>query len=89
MGRRRGGHASCRALPRKGEALGRCAWLCALTLPPFLQCLCLSPTYELALQTGKVIEQMGQFYPALKLAYAVRGNKCECLFLKEPSPEVW
>lgn len=42
-----------------------------------LQCLCLSPTYELALQTGKVIEQMGKFYPELKLAYAVRGNKCE------------
>ncbi|XP_054104677.1 ATP-dependent RNA helicase DDX19B isoform X10 [Callithrix jacchus] len=41
------------------------------------QCLCLSPTYELALQTGKVIEQMGKFYPALKLAYAVRGNKLE------------
>lgn len=42
-----------------------------------LQCLCLSPTYELALQTGKVIEQMGKFYPELKLAYAVRGNKRE------------
>ncbi|XP_037590071.1 ATP-dependent RNA helicase DDX19A-like [Cebus imitator] len=41
------------------------------------QCLCLSPTYELALQTGNVIEQMGKFYPELKLAYAVRGNKCE------------
>lgn len=41
------------------------------------QCLCLSPTYELALQTGKVIEQMGKFYPELKLAYAVRGNKCK------------
>lgn len=41
------------------------------------QCLCLSPTYELALQTGKVIEQMGKFHPELKLAYAVRGNKCE------------
>ncbi|XP_045845056.1 ATP-dependent RNA helicase DDX19B isoform X1 [Meles meles] len=41
------------------------------------QCLCLSPTYELALQTGKVIEQMGKFYPQLKLAYAVRGNKLE------------
>ncbi|XP_072011293.1 ATP-dependent RNA helicase DDX19B isoform X1 [Engystomops pustulosus] len=39
------------------------------------QCLCLSPTYELALQTGKVIEQMGKFHPELKLAYAVRGNK--------------
>ncbi|XP_055991988.1 ATP-dependent RNA helicase DDX19A isoform X2 [Sorex fumeus] len=41
------------------------------------QCLCLSPTYELALQTGKVIEQMGKFYPELKLAYAIRGNKLE------------
>uniref|UniRef100_A0A2K6UFE0 RNA helicase n=1 Tax=Saimiri boliviensis boliviensis TaxID=39432 RepID=A0A2K6UFE0_SAIBB len=41
------------------------------------QCLCLSPTYELALQTGNVIEQMGKFYPELKLAYAVRGNKLE------------
>uniref|UniRef100_K7FCW1 RNA helicase n=1 Tax=Pelodiscus sinensis TaxID=13735 RepID=K7FCW1_PELSI len=41
------------------------------------QCLCLSPTYELALQTGKVIEQMGKFHPELRLAYAVRGNKLE------------
>ncbi|KAG9268996.1 ATP-dependent RNA helicase DDX19A isoform X1 [Astyanax mexicanus] len=39
------------------------------------QCLCISPTYELALQTGKVVEQMGQFYPEVKLAYAIRGNK--------------
>ncbi|KAL7864202.1 hypothetical protein AOLI_G00156220 [Acnodon oligacanthus] len=41
------------------------------------QCLCISPTYELALQTGKVVEQMGRFYPEVKLAYAVRGNKME------------
>uniref|UniRef100_A0A8B9HA16 RNA helicase n=1 Tax=Astyanax mexicanus TaxID=7994 RepID=A0A8B9HA16_ASTMX len=39
------------------------------------QCLCISPTYELALQTGKVVEQMGQFYPEVKLAYAIRANK--------------
>ena len=39
------------------------------------QCLCLSPTYELALQTGKVVESMGQFLPNLKVAYAVRGNR--------------
>ena len=39
------------------------------------QCLCLSPTYELALQTGKVIESMGKFLPNLKVAYAVRGNR--------------
>ncbi|XP_030624435.1 ATP-dependent RNA helicase DDX19A isoform X2 [Chanos chanos] len=41
------------------------------------QCLCVSPTYELALQTGKVIEQMGKFYPEVTLAYAIRGNKLE------------
>ncbi|XP_072552956.1 ATP-dependent RNA helicase DDX19A [Salminus brasiliensis] len=41
------------------------------------QCLCISPTYELALQTGKVVEQMGKFYPEVKLAYAIRGNKME------------
>uniref|UniRef100_A0A673BUW5 RNA helicase n=1 Tax=Sphaeramia orbicularis TaxID=375764 RepID=A0A673BUW5_9TELE len=41
------------------------------------QCLCISPTYELALQIGQVIEQMGKFYPEVKLAYAIRGNKLE------------
>uniref|UniRef100_A0A2K5CT07 RNA helicase n=1 Tax=Aotus nancymaae TaxID=37293 RepID=A0A2K5CT07_AOTNA len=44
------------------------------------RCLCLSPTYELALQTEKAIEQRGTFYPSaeeLKLACAVRGNKLE------------
>ncbi|KAB5546617.1 hypothetical protein PHYPO_G00074100 [Pangasianodon hypophthalmus] len=41
------------------------------------QCLCISPTYELALQTGKVVEQMGRFYPEVKLAYAIRGNRIE------------
>ncbi|XP_067872916.1 ATP-dependent RNA helicase DDX19A isoform X2 [Heterodontus francisci] len=41
------------------------------------QCLCLSPTYELALQTGQVIEQMGKCCPDIKLAYAVRGNRLE------------
>ncbi|XP_063065334.1 ATP-dependent RNA helicase DDX19A [Engraulis encrasicolus] len=38
------------------------------------QCICLSPTYELALQTGKVVEDMGQFYPEVKVAYAIRGS---------------
>uniref|UniRef100_A0A4W3GN58 RNA helicase n=1 Tax=Callorhinchus milii TaxID=7868 RepID=A0A4W3GN58_CALMI len=41
------------------------------------QCLCLSPTYELALQTGQVIELMGKQSPDIKLAYAVRGNRLE------------
>ncbi|XP_059903679.1 ATP-dependent RNA helicase DDX19A [Gadus macrocephalus] len=39
------------------------------------QCLCIAPTYELAVQIGHVIEQMGKFYPEVKLAYAVRGNR--------------
>ncbi|KAM7411298.1 hypothetical protein PAMA_021338 [Pampus argenteus] len=41
------------------------------------QCLCISPTYELALQIGQVIEQMGKFCPDVKLSYAIRGNKVE------------
>ncbi|XP_060750538.1 ATP-dependent RNA helicase DDX19A [Tachysurus vachellii] len=41
------------------------------------QCLCISPTYELALQIGKVVEQMGKFYPEVKLAYAIRGNRID------------
>ncbi|XP_062871538.1 ATP-dependent RNA helicase DDX19A isoform X2 [Trichomycterus rosablanca] len=41
------------------------------------QCLCICPTYELALQTGKVVEQMGKFYSEVKLAYAIRGNRLE------------
>lgn len=47
----------------------------------FFQCLCISPTYELALQTGKVITQMGKFYPEVTLAYAVRGHKSKWLKL--------
>lgn len=45
--------------------------------PLLFQCLCVSPTYELALQTGKVIEQMGKHYPEVQLVYAIRGNKCK------------
>ncbi|XP_031701030.1 ATP-dependent RNA helicase DDX19A [Anarrhichthys ocellatus] len=41
------------------------------------QCLCISPTYELALQIGHVIEQMGEFCPDVKLAYGIRGNRLE------------
>ena len=45
------------------------------TTKHYPQCLCLSPTYELALQTGKVVETMGKFLPNLRVAYAVRGNR--------------
>ena len=37
--------------------------------------LCLSPTYELALQTGEVASRMSQFAPELTIRYAVRGEE--------------
>ncbi|XP_066111093.1 ATP-dependent RNA helicase DDX25 [Saccopteryx bilineata] len=40
----------------------------------FPQCLCLAPTYELALQTGRVVEQMGEFCVDVQVMYAIRGN---------------
>ncbi|XP_072333779.1 ATP-dependent RNA helicase DDX19A-like isoform X3 [Scyliorhinus torazame] len=41
----------------------------------YTQCLCLCPTYELALQTGQVIEQMGVYCTDIRVGYAVRGNR--------------
>jgi len=38
------------------------------------QVLCLSPTYELALQIGEVASKMSQFCPDLTIRYAVRGE---------------
>lgn len=55
----------------------RCAWwlVWALGPPPSLsQCLCLAPTYELALQTGRVVERMGKFCVDVQVMYAIRGN---------------
>jgi len=39
------------------------------------QVLCLSPTYELALQTGEVASKMSQFAPEITIRYAVRGEE--------------
>lgn len=39
------------------------------------QVLCLSPTYELALQTGNVAKQMAQFCSDIRIKYAVRGEE--------------
>lgn len=39
------------------------------------QVLCLSPTYELAIQTGEVAAKMSQFCPEIKLKFAVRGEE--------------
>ncbi|KAJ8684387.1 hypothetical protein QAD02_020179 [Eretmocerus hayati] len=41
---------------------------------PHPQVLCLSPTYELAIQTGEVAARMSQYCPEIKLKYAVRGE---------------
>lgn len=40
----------------------------------YTQALCLSPTYELAIQTGEVAAKMAQFCPEIKIRYAVRGE---------------
>merc|ERR1712241_249405 len=39
------------------------------------QVLCLSPVYELALQTGEVASKMSQFCSDLTIKYAVRGEE--------------
>ncbi|XP_055629576.1 DEAD-box helicase Dbp80 [Toxorhynchites rutilus septentrionalis] len=39
------------------------------------QVICLSPTYELAIQTGEVAAKMAKFCPEIKLRYAVRGEE--------------
>ena len=41
------------------------------------QVLCLSPTYELALQIGEVASKMSQFCPDLTMRYAVRGEEVQ------------
>jgi len=41
----------------------------------YFKVLCLSPTYELAIQTGEVAARMGQFCREIKLRFAVRGEE--------------
>lgn len=53
------------------------------TSPSLSQCLCLAPTYELALQTGRVVERMGKFCVDVQVMYAIRGNRS---MYKEASP---
>ncbi len=40
----------------------------------YVQALIVSPTFELALQIGKVIENMAKFLPHIQIAYAVRDR---------------
>jgi len=37
--------------------------------------LCLSPTFELAIQTGEVAKRMAQYCPEIKIRFAVRGEE--------------
>lgn len=39
------------------------------------QVLCLSPTYELAIQTGEVAAKMSQHRKDIQLRFAVRGEE--------------
>lgn len=47
------------------------------TTKSYPQVLCLSPTYELAIQTGEVLAKMSQFCPQIKLKYVLRGEECK------------
>lgn len=38
-----------------------------------VQCMCLAPTYELALQIGDVTKQMSKFMGDIRVVFAVRG----------------
>ena len=42
---------------------------------PHPQVLCLSPTFDLAKQTGSVLEKMAHFSPEIKMAYALKEHK--------------
>lgn len=39
------------------------------------QCICLAPTYELALQIGDVAKEMAKYMEGLSICFAVRGNR--------------
>ncbi|XP_058827662.1 DEAD-box helicase Dbp80-like [Topomyia yanbarensis] len=44
-------------------------------LQNYPQMICLSPTYDLAIQKGEVAAKMAKFCPEIKLRYAVRGEE--------------
>lgn len=45
------------------------------------QCLCLAPTYELAMQIGQVVKKMSEFLPEIKIRYAVKGERSKFFFV--------
>ena len=57
---------------------GNCIITILLSLFNFaVQCLCLAPTYELAVQIGEVIEKMSKYMTGLRMRYATRGERGE------------
>ena len=50
-----------------------------LIVPFHFKVICISPTYERAIQTGQMAEKMGKFWPEVKIGYAVRGERGEKL----------
>ena len=52
---------------------------CFYSLAPqsdsFLQVICLSPTFDLARQTGSVLETMLKFATEIRMVYALRGER--------------
>lgn len=45
------------------------------------QALCLSPTYELAVQTGEVVAKMASYCPDITIKYALRGEESKFLVI--------
>lgn len=45
------------------------------------QCLCLAPTYELAMQIGEVVSTMSQYMPDVRIRYALRGERSKSAFI--------
>ncbi|KAG4068666.1 hypothetical protein HA402_002357 [Bradysia odoriphaga] len=45
------------------------------TTKNYVQVVCLSPTYELAIQTGEVAAKMSQYRQDIQIRYAVRGEE--------------
>lgn len=46
-------------------------------LKNYPQIICLSPTYELAVQTGTVIAKMSSYLPDIKMRFVIRGEENE------------
>ena len=67
--------------PAKKHPQVRALSLSPLHTPPFktfsfnYQVICLSSTFDLAKQTGSVLEQMSKFAPEIRMAYALRGER--------------